>query len=956
MLLAYQLLLIDRQHIGLRCFSLDIREGERWMGTPYPLRTDSVIAGKARGIQVGGLDQKILMSMQMHQKIRGDQNLFQGADTSRLIESLLKSKRAYPQGKNPPPLTLGEPQSRDLVWQVTAKGFELGLALAPPEILIPGRPCYVLNPETGICSPVTHEISDLAMWKWVTAPLIPLGKQAAVWQKFADEFPAYRFPHPPDTKIQTVSHIKPVPKLAWVEADKIAKVPESLRISFNYGALEVLPDTPGAFVRWLEKGTIMEAARDLKQEQALLKNIMGFGLLQFDSNFDNLFAHSLSEPRYELNPKIWKQWSDFMVAKLPDLQKAGWQTEVPERFHPHWIDDQDWYSDFNDAGTETLRYEQGIEVNGQRLNLLPVLYGFLKQRRERSLAEILAEIGEEAFPLSTEQGLLMISGSRFQQMVKALFELFGEGVLDRENRLRISPWRAAELHDGTSKGWAPSEALLRSMEALSGTIDINPMSPPADFQGELRDYQKQGLGWIDFLASYGLGGILADDMGLGKTVQVIAAMLHLRGTSEKPGQFLVVSPASVLPNWRAELKRFAPGLTVHTHHGNDRHADADALDRADVLLTTYGTLLRDEVAFKAIAFQGVILDEAQVIKNAKARITKMVGGLNAGLRLALSGTPLENHLGELRSLFHFVMPGYLGTEKMFNAAIRRPIEKEDAAVAKKVLHQKISPLLLRRSKDLVAGELPPKTEMLQELPLSTRQADLYEVVRAAGEQQMIETLKDKGFERSRIQVLDLLLKLRQICCDPRLCKAVDSHSTAADAVKLQWLRDVLPEMVEEGRRILLFSQFTSMLDLIRVEIDDLKIPYVEIRGSTQVREAPVQKFQAGEVPLFLISIKAGGTGLNLTAADTVIFFDPWWNPAVEAQATDRAHRIGQDKPVFVYKLICAGTVESRILELQERKKALQEILDAEESVGMKKFTEEDFKSLMAPLSTEKTPG
>jgi SNF2 family DNA or RNA helicase len=261
-------------------------------------------------------------------------------------------------------------------------------------------------------------------------------------------------------------------------------------------------------------------------------------------------------------------------------------------------------------------------------------------------------------------------------------------------------------------------------------------------------------------------------------------------------------------------------------------------------------------------------------------------------------------------------------------------------------------LLLRRSKDVVAGELPPKTEIIQELPLTSTQADLYEVVRASGEIDIQETLEGKGFERSQIQVLDLLMKLRQVCCDPRLCKNVTRKTTAEDSSKLQWLREVLPEMIEEGRRILLFSQFTSMLDLIKTEVDKLKIPYVEIRGSTRDREAPVKKFQQGKTPLFLISLKAGGTGLNLTAADTVIFFDPWWNPAMEAQAADRAHRIGQDKPVFVYKLICAGTVESRILDLQERKKGLQELLNEDACSTTKKFTEADFHSLMAPLSVE----
>lgn len=952
MLLTYQLFSVDALHCGVRCFSLDLREGERWVGTPYPLRVDSILSGKIKGIRVAGLDGKILMSMQMHQKIRGDDCLFQGVDTSRLIELLLKSKRAYPMGKNPYPLTASDPKSRDLKWGITESSFVPTLELSQGEQLLPGKPCYLLNPETGSCAPLASNFPDTALWKWVTAPPQNDLQAVSFWKALSDAFPESAFPHPPKMVVEKMDNIRPVPLMKMVESDAATQVPESLKLSFTYGALPVQPDATGKVIRWMEAGKIMEAERNLDLEKTLLKEIQSRGLEPYKILSDNLFAATLPEPRYMFDPTRYRNWADFITANFTELEKAGWRMDLPLCYQPRLVDEQDWYTDFHDAGTGTLRYEHGILIDGKRVNLLPVLYGFLKERRQKTLSEILEEIGEDTFPFPTEQGLLLIHAKRFQEMVKSLFELFGDGVLDRDQCLRISPWRATELYQEESEGWKPPQELSMAMDALRGGVEISPLEPSADFKGELRDYQKQGLGWIDFLAQARLGGILADDMGLGKTVQVIAAFLRLRELSTKPCKFLVVSPASVLPNWRAELRKFSPSLSVHSHHGSGRHLVATAMDECEVLLTTYGTLVRDEVAFRAISFTAVVLDEAQAIKNSKTKVSKMVGGLRADLRLALSGTPLENHLGELRSLFQFALPGYLGTEKLFNAVIRHPIEKEDSTRAKELLYRKISPLLLRRSKDVVAGELPPKTEIIQELPLTSTQADLYEVVRASGEIDIQETLEGKGFERSQIQVLDLLMKLRQVCCDPRLCKNVTRKTTAEDSSKLQWLREVLPEMIEEGRRILLFSQFTSMLDLIKTEVDKLKIPYVEIRGSTRDREAPVKKFQQGKTPLFLISLKAGGTGLNLTAADTVIFFDPWWNPAMEAQAADRAHRIGQDKPVFVYKLICAGTVESRILDLQERKKGLQELLNEDACSTTKKFTEADFHSLMAPLSLE----
>lgn len=954
MLLVYQFFAPDDLHLGVRCFSLDLSPGDRWTGTAYPLKLDPLLAGKAKGIRVTCLDRKILTSMQMHQKIGGDLCLFQGGDVARLLDRLIESGRAYPAGKkNAWPLSAGGSPVASLAWSADAGGLKPVVQPGEGWHLIPARPVYGLHADSGKCAPLQMPVSDRLLWKWMTAPVMNEKAAADFWMAVSTAFPEDRLPAPPTLKVKKREGLSPLPVLEVLEPDAVQQIPRTARLMLQYGKQRINQDCEGDQVRWLEAGGVVEVSRDRAREDQFRAFLEQQGLRKYKCASDQLFALSLPETRYELDPEQFASWDHFVLKCDAVFREAGWGVDLPQALNPTWVRDDQWYNAFEAGGKEGLCYEQGILVAGKRINLLPVLQDFLMYRKQKSLEEILTEIGTGPFPLHSEIGLLMIDGGRFQKMVETLFELFSSGSLDRKNRLRISEWRATELYDSESEGWQPSPAYLKAVEGLGAQeLAVQSLDPPEGFVGDLREYQKRGLGWIDFLSTYHLGGILADDMGLGKTVQVIAAMLEIRARTRSESPFLVVCPTSVLPNWVSECRKFAPGLRVHRHHGTGRTLKKETLRQVDVILTTYGVLLRDVDHLQDIHFEGIVLDEAQAIKNPRAQISKRVGELTANFRLALSGTPLENHLGELRALFQFALPGYLGSEKIFNAVIRHPIERDDSSRAKDLLQRKIAPLLLRRSKDAVARELPPKTEILQELPLTPQQADLYEVVRAAGEKDLLSAIQDQGFAQSQIQVLDLLLKLRQICCDPRICKAVPADTEWVAPVKIQWLREVLPEMLEEGRRILLFSQFTSMLDLMQQEMKDMKIPYVKIRGSTKDREKPVKDFQNGKVPVFLISLKAGGTGLNLTAADTVIFFDPWWNPALEAQAADRAHRIGQDKPVFVYKLICAGTVESRIVEMQQRKKDLQGLLAAEAEGAAKKFTEQDFKTLMAPLSVE----
>ncbi|HRQ82737.1 MAG TPA: DEAD/DEAH box helicase, partial [Azospirillaceae bacterium] len=473
--------------------------------------------------------------------------------------------------------------------------------------------------------------------------------------------------------------------------------------------------------------------------------------------------------------------------------------------------------------------------------------------------------------------------------------------------------------------------------------------PPAGFRADLRPYQRRGFAWLQFLADEGLGGVLADDMGLGKTVQTLAHILAEKEAGRLDKPFLVVAPTSLIPTWREEAARFAPDLRVLVMHGLDRPRDLDALTGADLVLTTYPLLARDGDLLTKVEWRGAALDEAQAIKNPTAKWTLAACRLKADHRLCLTGTPVENHLGEAWSQFAFLMPGLLGDSRTFAKFFRTPIEKKGDGERRGLLARRLKPFLLRRTKGEVAAELPPKTEVIRHVELAGAQRDLYETLRLAMDGKVRQAVAAKGLARSAIVILDALLKLRQACCDPRLVKLRGAAKTGIESAKLDHLMEFLPELVEEGRRVLLFSQFTGMLDLIKLELAKAGIPYVELTGDTKDRETPVKTFQSGAVPLFLISLKAGGVGLTLTAADTVIHYDPWWNPAVEDQATDRAHRIGQDKPVFVYKLIAAGTVEERMVELQSRKRAVAAALFNEDGGDVPVFSEADLAALFQPL-------
>lgn len=487
-------------------------------------------------------------------------------------------------------------------------------------------------------------------------------------------------------------------------------------------------------------------------------------------------------------------------------------------------------------------------------------------------------------------------------------------------------------------------AFEQASQALRRFGGITPAEPPAEFQGELRGYQREGLGWIRFLRDFGFGGCLADDMGLGKTVQVLALLEERRllRNKEKVPPSLVVVPRSLVFNWKQEAERFAPKLRVLDHTGLTRGRDASAFADVDVVLTTYGTLRRDAELLAAQTFDYCILDEAQAIKNSDTGTAKAARLIQASHRLALSGTPVENHLGELWSLLDFLNPGMLGRASVFQlGGTGRTVDPE----VRTLLASAIRPFLLRRTKEQVAADLPRKTEQTVFCDLDADQRKHYDELRDFYRDALLSAVERGGLGRAKMQVLEALLRLRQAACHPGL---IDKKRAGDSSTKLDLLLPRIHEVTEEGHKVIVFSQFTQFLSMIRKRLDDEGIVYEYLDGRTRDRAARVERFQTDpECRVFLISLKAGGLGLNLTAAEYVFLVDPWWNPAVEAQAIDRAHRIGQERPVFAYRLIARDTVEEKVLELQKTKRDLADAIINGDNSLIRNLTREDLQLLLS---------
>ncbi len=635
-----------------------------------------------------------------------------------------------------------------------------------------------------------------------------------------------------------------------------------------------------------------------------------------------------------------------LVVWLAGLHHAGWRVKFSSSYRLKKQRADDWYLQLEDE-QDWFEIELGITVDGRSINLMPYLVKAIANGQID-----LKNINNKELTLQLDSGEhIVLESSRVNQIVLTLVELFDRKPLNANQRIKLPKSHLTRLAQFDSESlnfdWQGSDWLRQKIRNLTHSKP-QVVELPKQLNATLRDYQQVGINWLHYLRQHQLGGILADDMGLGKTLQTLTHLLIAKNNRQLKHPVLIIAPTSLLFNWKNEAERFTPDLNALVFYGSERHQAFESLQHYDLIITSYGVVQRDINALKQVRFDTVILDEAQAIKNAKTKMAKSCFALQSDHRLCLTGTPMENHLGELWSLFHFLMPGFLGTEAQFNRVYRIPIEKDQEANRQSALSQRVAPFMLRRKKSEVAKELPPKTELERLLEMSQPQADLYEAVRLSMSEEIQKAIYQSGGGKNQLLISNALLRLRQICCHPKLVK-LNASDSVDESAKMEWLESMIPEMVEEGRSILVFSSFTTMLDLIEESLSKLGIATLKLTGKTTHRGRLVEQFQAGKFPVFLISLKAGGSGLNLTQADTVIHVDPWWNPAAEDQASDRAYRIGQDKPVFVYKLITRGTVEERILKMQRKKQNLSDKIYANSLTQLDSISGQDWEALFQPI-------
>lgn len=879
----------------------------------------------------------------------GGEPLFLGTVGGVALAKLLQTGRVFWEELNGEPLKQGEPRALHFDWLTTAHGdYQLQVAVEPAALPILVEPPQYLDPKRGIIGGFSvASLTQEQLKHFLDAPVIP--------QKFADEFshrltvehPELPLPPPKKVALTEVLDLKPVPQLTlFGEQANTKEYGHFMALSFNYGEWQLSALDAKEYGVIKNKGALVRIKRDLNYENQAIKRLIeaGFSIVPSVPNMAEALLLASYAPSSMVSAA---QWGQFLDTVLPQLEAAGWLVETSASFLLNFQVADQWDAEISDQHNDWFEMRFNIQVAGESMPLLPLIMPVLENYDLHNLPEMLN------IPVS-DFNYLTVPSEKIKPFLAVLLELFGSSTVGRDGTLKISRFNAASLADLEThnyglfalKGGEELRKLAQKLKDFSGIADV---PVPANLHATLRPYQQTGLNWLQFLREYHFAGILADDMGLGKTVQTLSHLLVEKQSGRMQSPSLIIAPTSLLSNWRREAERFTPDLNMLILQGTERKQLFYKIRDYDLIMTTYPLLSRDEETLLEHDYHYLILDEAQIIKNPQSKGAQIVRQVKAKHRLCLTGTPMENHLGELWAQFDFLMPGFLGDNATFKKLYRIPIETFGEVEQKMRLVRRISPFMLRRTKQQVASELPPKTEIIRSVPLYEKQAALYESIRLTMEKKVRDAIAERGLSRSHITILDALLKLRQTCCDPRTL-AINEAQKINESAKLDLLMELLPEQLEEGRRILVFSQFTRMIALIEDELNQRSIGYTKLTGQTQHRDDAIQRFKSGEVNVFLISLKAGGLGLNLTEADTVIIYDPWWNPAVEAQAADRAYRIGQDKPVFVYKLITENTVEEKIIAMQDKKRALASSIqgDGDEASALK-FTSDDLAALFEPL-------
>lgn len=782
-----------------------------------------------------------------------------------------------------------------------------------------GAPGYHIDTSEGIARPLDHRVSPAALRRLLRNPTIAEPASELInlitygLPRVAGEIGAEL---PGLSQVADVIDLEP--EFRMRATGSLTEVQVALRATYGSREVEVRADgiSPPIMIVPPEEG--QKRARcircDIAAQQQAVEQLLNLGLKP-DASGEFFVAEG------EAAIKFWSEG----VGSLPE----HWDLYVPEELvgthvrsatvlmHARVASGVDWLS-------VKISYESdGVGVDRDEL--------------ERCLRE-----GKKYVRLS-DNSYAPLDADKVRAMIDREIELIQAG--GKNGKIPLShAGRIQELINSAASAQVAAGA-KQLFQKLASIDEIKAVKKPKGLKATLRPYQEQGLSWLTFVHELGSGGVLADDMGLGKTIQTIALLLNLKSEKKtQPLRALIVAPTSVVTNWVREIERFAPGLTTALWHGAGRKEQMEELESANVIITSYALLRRDIDLLKRLRLDYAILDEAQNIKNPLSATAQAAKELSAERRLALTGTPIENRLSEIWSIFEFVSPGLLGPLPKFEEKYARPIDQGDSKAAAR-LRATIHPFILRRTKIEVAKDLPPKIEVDKIVDLAPDQKAIYLQVLREVRATVLGEVERVGMAKSQLHILAGLTKLRQAACDPRLL-GLPREFSHEDSGKLMAVRELIEEVESGGHKVLIFSQFVSMLKLIREALEEDGIRYEYLDGSTIDRADHVDRFQTDPtIPVFLISLKAGGSGLNLTAADTVIHFDPWWNPAVEDQASDRAHRIGQKKVVTIYRLVAAGTIEEKILQLKQKKKDLVASVLSEDAGGAKTLSRDDLDDL-----------
>ncbi len=903
-----------------------------------------------------------------------------GPMLNEVLDAMLATNRVRLEKTDGLQLIAGTQRGASFTWQENDDGdFKLSASTTGGSDVICANPPLYLDRNTGELGRLDFGLTQAEVTALSLAP--PIKRQDVepfreVLKQSGSRLAAIAPPEP--TPVERITG-KPVPHLelfgltlkkplgySWSYPRKQVPPGEQTlglaRISFEYPqGISVSAGDSRTTLRKRVDSRLIEIIRDTSTEKRFLKALSQCDLTSLEMNRYSAPV----EIAADLEPVDGQDaWPDFMAHELPKLRAAGWQISVAATF-PSRIVEADGNvaltireASASASGIDWFTLDCGVVIEGVAVDLTETIAQLIM--RSAANPQLLPQEGSETYLLPLPDGrYLSCPPERIRAMIAGLVRLFEGRISTDEGKFRFQGLRSSDLAaleaDTKDLGVAlfggerlrELGAKLQNAISASGTLPQIPV--PKNFRAELRSYQQTGFNWLSFLKDADFGCILADDMGLGKTIQALALLTSEKSCGRMKVPALVIAPTSVVGNWQREAEHFAPNLNVLVLQGLQRSAQFSAITDHDVVITSYPLLARDHEILAAQQWSIVVMDEAQYLKNPDAESTKRATELKAQWRVALSGTPVQNNLMELWSLFNLVNPGFLGDRKSFQSYYRNPIEKKSDKARSEMLARRVRPFILRRTKAEVARDLPAKTEITDTLELGAKQRDDYEIIRLAMQKKVREALAAQGLAKSHIIILDALLKLRQAALDPRLLAntLATKPKSEAGSAKLIHLMELLATLGEENRRVIVFSQFTSMLDLIEEQLVKVNTAFLRLDGKTKERTKVTRAFQEENAPVFLVSLKAGGVGLNLTAADTVILFDPWWNPAVEDQAIDRVHRIGQDKPVFVHRLIATNTIEEKMDTLKQKKRRIADsIFDADGQITGT-LTEADIEALLA---------